>query len=346
MKKKISTEWGGLPNDIQNAISAAWHRGMPSSASALYGRWWQLETWLRSLVYVELRAAYGSDWVSRLSKLPEKRRLNDEAYRYKTTPDAQALLAYTDVTNLFEIIEADWSLFEEALLQKDVWIGRTIELCNIRNRIGHCRRPHGDDLSRLEQTLRDLEGGGFRAASAFNRQWRVPKDWKNPLIEAWVQCQHDTAQRLIEHAKRQYETTFQLRCSKRLWVPSTQPPVSGIQKGYVWHAEWSMHNRGLNLRDFWADEGWGSRDNLLLVCATNPYSLEISFSALEDAAMVADTIGHVFDSILCHQLRGSPLQDLYERWEEINVDLDPRVLTSSIWSIVNDSTKPISIFGA
>src|SRR5467141_404559 len=143
---------------------------MPPSAAALYSRWWQLETWLRSLVYVELRAAYGPQWASRLPPPSEDRRLKDEEFRYMATPDAQARLAYADVSHLFNIIKDDWPLFEDALLKKEVWAGRTVELSNIRNRIGHCRRPHVDDLSRLEQTLRDLEGGTFRAAAAFNRQ--------------------------------------------------------------------------------------------------------------------------------------------------------------------------------
>jgi hypothetical protein len=33
----------------------------------------------------------------------------------------------------------------------------------IRHRIGHVRRPHDDDLNRVEQALRDLEHGAFVA---------------------------------------------------------------------------------------------------------------------------------------------------------------------------------------
>src|SRR3712207_5206205 len=35
---------------------------LPARSVALYARWWQLETWLRELIYVELRALYGSTW--------------------------------------------------------------------------------------------------------------------------------------------------------------------------------------------------------------------------------------------------------------------------------------------
>jgi hypothetical protein len=37
--------------------------GCPPRLRALYARWWQLETWLRELAYVELRALLGTRWV-------------------------------------------------------------------------------------------------------------------------------------------------------------------------------------------------------------------------------------------------------------------------------------------
>jgi hypothetical protein len=347
MAQETDADRAGLPEDVRKALVAACRDRMPPSAAALYARWWQLETWLRSLVYVELRAAYGPQWANRLPQLSEKRRLGDEQFRYMATSDNQARLAYTDVTDLFKIIEADWTFFEDTLLKNEVWVGRTVELGNIRNRIGHCRRPHVDDLSRLEQTLRDLEGGTIRAAAAFNRQSQVPKEWKDPLIEAWVGGQHPTAQRLIEHAERQHKTSFSLRCSRRPWVaraPAT-PPISGT-RGYLWHANWYMLDRGLNLRRFWesnAIDPW--REAVLLVCATDSRSLKISFSALEDSGSVADAIGDMFDLVLGNQTSDLALVE-FNRWNELNADLDPRVQTCSMWSIVDDETQPICIFGA
>jgi hypothetical protein len=94
-------DWAELPDEIRDAIAAPWEMGMPPSATALYGRWWQLETWLRSLVYVELRAAYGTKWVTTLPAYSEKRWLTDEAFGYTATPDAKAQLAYADARALF-----------------------------------------------------------------------------------------------------------------------------------------------------------------------------------------------------------------------------------------------------
>ena len=52
-------EWPPMSPEIQRAIKDSWENGMPPMASALYGRWWELETWLRSLIYVELKARLG-----------------------------------------------------------------------------------------------------------------------------------------------------------------------------------------------------------------------------------------------------------------------------------------------
>jgi hypothetical protein len=87
---------------------------------------------------------------------------------------------------------------------------RVVELLKIRHRIGHCRRPHVDDLSRLEQTLRHLDSGAFRALTAFNRQWEPERSLDDPLVKAWVRNEHTAAARLVEHADRQDEVRFNL----------------------------------------------------------------------------------------------------------------------------------------
>lgn len=150
----------------RNALTAASGAGVPGVSPALYARWRQLETWLRSLVHVELRAAFGTDhWVG---ELPDH-------------TDADATLAYTDARALNTVIAKHWDLFAPSLLARAVWAGRFEELMAIRNRIGHCRRAHPDDLGRLEQTLRDLEAGARTATLAYNEQ-SVPRqeDWEGP----------------------------------------------------------------------------------------------------------------------------------------------------------------------
>jgi hypothetical protein len=52
-----------LPSEVEGALEATTGHWLPPESLALYARWWQLETWLRQLTYVELRARDGQKWV-------------------------------------------------------------------------------------------------------------------------------------------------------------------------------------------------------------------------------------------------------------------------------------------
>jgi hypothetical protein len=229
-----------------------------------------------------------------------------------------------------------------------VWLGRTIELRSIRNRIGHCRRPHSDDLARLEQTLRDLDSGAFRAVAAFNRQYEPVENLDDPIVEAWIRNQHAAAKRLVGHAEQQYQVWFALRFSRRPWAEplTTTSQVTG-KIGYLWHATWFVRSGFVDLRKFWEDRYLKRhRDLIVFVCASGPNSIEVSFSAVDNPELVADAIGSCFDSLLYYQNRGTTPEGLWETWAKQYSDLDPRVQVDSVWPIVDDSTVPVSMFDA
>ena len=339
-------DWLAVSDNIRQAIQAGWGCGMPPLASALYARWWQLESWLRTLVYVELRAKFGTDWVQALPKQSGQRQQGDEEFQYMATPDAQNRLAYTDAAALFNLTLEHWELFEDSLLSKNVWTGRIEELRAIRNRIGHCRRPHADDLARLEQTLRDLDSGAFKAVSAFNNQWNASEEWADVVTDGWAREQHEDAARLIRHAERQYDTLFKLRYSRRPWVKSSNinKTINGAS-GYIWHAFWYFRGgRSFQLESFWK-EIESCRAPIIFVCADYPSSISVSFSAMEDSEVVANAIGRCFDAALYSLgLRGAA--------NDINLlrarhaDIDPRVLVSSPWALVDEFMHDISMFSA
>ncbi|MGA3890670.1 Swt1 family HEPN domain-containing protein [Ralstonia nicotianae] len=344
-----ASEYSGLQKlsaQVQRALSAGWNNsGMPATASALYSRWWQLETWLRSLVYLELRSATGSVWADMLPGASANRQQKDEEYRHMRTPDAQDQLAYLDAGPLLQLTLDQWPLFGLYLPTQKIWEGRIEELKAIRNRIGHCRRPHGDDLDRLEQTLRDLEGGAFRATSAFNEQSRPRPEWSDVLVRDWIHGEHAEA-RLIEHANRQYETAFRLSLSRRPWAERLAPNERqlGCRPGYVWHACWYFRGgRSFNLAKFWRDLEF-DKGPIMLVCANSPSSLQVSFSALEDQKEVSDIIGRSFDAALTN-LQHRPTEDDYAEWVQRYSNVDPRVHVATPWASIDPSTE-VSIFGA
>lgn len=319
---------------------------MPAAASALYSRWWQLETWLRSLVYVELRSAKGPAWADLLPATSASRQLKDEEYRHMRTPDAQDQLAYLDAGPLLQLTLEEWSLFGLYLPAQRIWDGKIDELKAIRNRIGHCRRPHADDLDRLEQTLRDLEGGAFRAASSFNDLSRPPQAWSDVLVNDWVREAHSDA-RLIDHARKQYETNFKLSLSCRPWaapLPDNEPQL-GQRAGYVWHACWyARGGQSFNLERFWRDIG-ADKTLIMLVCANSPSSLQLSFSALEDQQQVSDVIGRSFDAALMN-LERQPAGEDDAMWAQRYSDVDPRVHAATPWASADHSMEGVRLFGA
>lgn len=329
-------------------MSAAWRNGLRPEATAVYARWWQLETWLRELVYVERSARHGRSWADDLPPTAAHRESADREHGYMATPDATARLAYLDVGPLFELITDDWDLYSSALIDRAVWDGRVRELKRIRNRIGHCRRPHGDDLGRVEQTLRDLEGGTLGAVSSYNRQFHPQPELDDPVVEAWLREDHPDARRLVGHADRNYDVRFWLTYSRRPWSePRAEGEMISGRPGYLWHAHWVMAGgRPVDLRSLWEDSYMTApRDLMVFLTATDPFSIQISFAAVDEPSSISDAIGHAFDGVLTNPDHrwGDSLEEI-ERWTRRMEGLDAKMQISTTWAIVDDSTTPITIF--
>jgi Swt1-like HEPN len=342
--------WTGLPTPVRSSLERAWSMGVPGYASALHARWWQLETWLRSLVYVELRSRFGSDWTSQISQKAVRYAQNEARLAYMPSPDAELVLAYLDVYDLFGLIDEHWELFEASLIDKDVWKGRVKELRQIRHRIAHCRRPHVDDLSRVEQCMRDLETGAFKAVTSFNKRAMPAEELDDPVVAAWGRGEHPDARRLIAHAERNYDVFFRLTYSRRPWADAyhSGTKISG-RPGFLWHAVFDLHGDGFEVANLWNDYEMSRprmRRSIVFLCADSPTSVDVSFAAVDDPQAVADLIGDSFDAVLRasrYGWREGSLEDGFDKWAERAANLDPRVQVSSAW-LIDESTTPITIF--
>jgi Swt1-like HEPN len=345
--------WAQLSALPRSALARSWQTGVPVQASALHARWWQLETWLRSLAYVELRARFGASW---LGQIPEKaaRHARQEAQlAYMPSPDAELLLSYLDVFDLFDLLERQWDLFSHALIDKTVWQGRVRELRQIRHRIAHCRRPHPDDLRRVEQTLRDLEPGGLRAAVSFNDREVPARDLDDPVVEGWLREAHPDARRLVAHAESSYDISFRLGFSRRPWAGSYREDqaISG-REGYLWHAIFILHSDGIEPENLWNDHYLtkpATRDRLVLLCMDTPHVVNASFATVDDPKAISDAIGDCFDAVInASRMSWEPgsLADGLDRWRERAAQLDPRVQTSTSWALADEPGTPVSLFQA
>lgn len=340
-----------LPDDVTAAFEGAFDSGVPSRSVAAYARWWSLETWLRALAYVELRSQRGQHWTDVLDRRALQRQSKEQARVYMASPDWMDPLAYLDAGPLFELVDRNWPLFEPSLISESSWRGRREELLQIRNRIGHLRRPHRDDLGRLEQTLRDLEHGAVKALRAYNRRRRPDCDCtSDPVVAGWIVGEHPTARRLLAHAERQYGISLELTYSIRPWASKPIGQLISGSSGVLWHARFYVGSRYLRLREFWRDDRLDLRTRRLLVhvLADDPHQVELTFAAVDEPHEVGDAIGDAFDAVLANSSRRS-----LPGWDDPTVEAlrlprpdDARVLVGSPWNIVDDDTEPVTIFGA
>ena len=132
----------------------------------IYARLWQFETWLRRMVYVELRAKYGDNWNSELKSVDETKNQDKSFIHMETTE--QNDFSYAQLWQLFDLIEKKWECFSLYFPPKKVWKAKTQEITQIRNRVAHFRTCHSDDLQRLEQFLRDIDKGFWRFCTSYN----------------------------------------------------------------------------------------------------------------------------------------------------------------------------------
>ncbi|WP_406831692.1 Swt1 family HEPN domain-containing protein [Pedococcus sp. KACC 23699] len=342
MNEPTQAQWGDPDNHA--AVSAALNNGLQERSIGVFARWWQLETWLRELAYVELRARYGKTWEASVSR-SAGRQSQDAAFTHMEGADSRNPLAYLDYSQLLDVMSENWDLFGYALVEKRSWEGRQEDLKRIRHRIGHMRVPHPDDLSRLEQTLRDLERGAFIAQASYNRRDLL---WEqhDPVTDAWLHQNHDDAQRLVEHARRNYDTKLVLQFSRRPWAKGQE--VGDNAPGILWHADFLMRGRTIDPVELWHDYATDNvRPLLMHLVANDPWHIGFTFSAADPGMEIADAIGRAFDSVLTLS-RPAPFDDsaLNEDWGARARAVDHRILHNTGWNTLSDTTVPVSTFGA
>ena len=337
------------PNEVEQ-LNPVLRSGVPVEALAFFGRWWQLERWLREMVYFELRAEHGAKWTEHLTPLPTSRARGDAQNSYMATADADDLLAYVDVSTLFDLIADKWDLFAPYLPPKTRWLGTADELRDLRNRNAHCRRPHSDDLGRVEQVLRDVESGAWKFYSSYNLDHPVPDDADDPVATAWVKGEHETAQRLLDYADSNYDTRFRLWHATRPWAKAGDTDLSGTP-GVIWKADWFLGSTEIRPRELVQRVSELRLTNKLLVRMDIKIGqLTACFSAVDPPDQVADAIGNLFDAILVtcgHGGRFDDFEQEHARWKFETSNLPAKFQAGSAFELASPYDQgAFTIFGA
>ncbi len=157
-------------------------RELPDHILQTYSRLWQLETWLRSMVYVELRAHLGDAWTSKVKldkvEWPKK---SDKALIHMPTPEENPL-SYAQLSELHRIITENRRLFDPILPPQKIWDGRMEEIEQVRHRIAHFRQVNEHDLDRVIHLLRDIDKGFWKFCTSYNDIHHVLPQTEDPVV--------------------------------------------------------------------------------------------------------------------------------------------------------------------
>jgi hypothetical protein len=320
---------------------------VPQDALRFFARWWRLESYLRDLVYTELRAHDGIDFAEGLDPRALRRAEQDRVNDYVASADAEDILAYLDVGQLIDLIDHRWSLFEHLLLAQDRWNPKIEEVRSLRNRISHCRRPHARDLPRLEMLLEDLELGA-RHFFTFYNDASCEINRKDTLARAWIGERHERAD-LIGHARDDYWTRMNVRLSRRPWAPEPEGRRVDGEPGYLWHVDWIMDSRRISPRALW-DSLAGSpqtKDQIVHVLFENPYRVSATFASVDDPGANAEAVGRLFEAV-CEESEWYKTDDLdgaldWSEWREEGRNL-PRKLQVETTLATFDPYNPRPVF--
>ena len=175
-------------DDITSGVKAFEKRfKVPPATILIYARSWQLETWLRHMIYVEVKSAVGNKWEKFLPSpndlgLSRDPKAKDKRLSHMQTREENPL-AYFTFGQLWETIKRKelWDYFSIYFPPKDVLEGKLKELLQIRHRTAHFRVPHRDDLHRLQQFLRDIDQSFWKFCTSCNDPQPILESEENLL---------------------------------------------------------------------------------------------------------------------------------------------------------------------
>lgn len=161
--------------------------GLPPESLETYARLWQLETWLRRMVYVELRALAGDQWASRVNQADKASRslTADKRLTHMPTP-ASTILSYAQLADLETTIGSNWPCFMPYLPPRTQWDARLEEVKQVRHRVAHFRPAHRDDLPRVTQLLRDIDEGVWHFCTSYNDAHPILPPEDDPVVTQFL----------------------------------------------------------------------------------------------------------------------------------------------------------------
>ena len=120
-----------LPDPLPPRRRAHDVRELPDRILQTYSRLWQLETWLRLMVYVELKARMGDSWMDKVKLAKtEGSQKADKALTHMPTSEEYPL-SYAQLSELRRIITENRPIFDSFLPPEKIWDARMDEIAGL-----------------------------------------------------------------------------------------------------------------------------------------------------------------------------------------------------------------------
>jgi hypothetical protein len=157
---------------------------VPKSAERIFRMAWHLENWLRTMVYVEVRA----DRVNWKDAIPKEaghqstRYINSNKKLHHMATPYVSEFSYLSFGKTWDIISSssNWPLFEPYFPPLDNAKTRVSEAIHIRDRISHFREPHPQDEARFTLFMNEMEAGVRKFCERYSVEWR-PNPANDPV---------------------------------------------------------------------------------------------------------------------------------------------------------------------
>lgn len=294
---------------------------VPMHVINTYSRLWQLETWLRTMVYVELRALLGDDWAKGLN--PNSGSFQaDKSLTHMPTTEMNAL-SYAQLSKLTDLIAANWDCFAVYLPPRDLWEAKLKEVAQIRHRVAHFRVGHVDDLPRLQQFLRDIDKGFWTFCTSYNDMNAIiPQDTDavakhflplDPL--PWVEIEEKTWAQ-VGFRDKSLPVGLSVRSQRRPWCHA---PLEPGKPGHLYDFYmFAQDGRAFDLPNLLARTRT-RHQHLVHLCLDNmDNAIRFTIPSVLGAAEIIDITQFIYDEAI-YACRRSPLPpptELADAWPE------------------------------
>lgn len=230
---------------------------VPVDRLLAYAWLWQFETWLRRMVYIELRACYGDCWISNLKGYKEHPYVQDKNLTHMPTREVLPT-SFMQLSDLLATIKSNWSLFELYLPPQNLWEAKMCEITQIRHRVAHFRSGNIDDITRVKMILREIDNKFWSFCSSYNSSLTMMPLSNDALMREFLDrnpfprsetTPHTLASIHMTHL--QSTVAVRIEFTARPWAEQNPPNSVAGEKGYFYNVWFSPRdNRCFDHRNF------------------------------------------------------------------------------------------------